>query len=223
VITQRAGTVPLGFDVDVLQDHPAAASAVTEEALRLALRLRECPASQGGRLILFVPASSGDSAERLVYETTRALEQLGDGPILVLDLEHRARAAGDWLSQWPAAAGYHAGPLAPGVRRAATAADAPVLYARPCPAPAAAVAYLASPEFSGFVAAAREQFGYVIGVVGPIGEAVESLVAATLCDGVVLSVTAHRTTMAEVREASRQLAAARATVLGFVVSRATKG
>jgi hypothetical protein len=212
--------VPVGLSLDVFtrtvsQERPPA----SEDALRIALRLRECPSTRGGRLLLFVPASSGDSVDRLVYETTRALEQLREGPVLVLDLEHRDGDGRGWFSQWPTAAAYHARQTDGAARPAATPAQAPVLYAQPIASAAAAIPYLASPEFAGVVAAARDEFAYVICAVGPISDAVESLVAAALCDGVVLSVTAHRTTMAEVQTASRQLARARAPVLGFVVNR----
>jgi hypothetical protein len=213
-----ASALPRALSLDIAEPRPAAPGPASEDGLRIALRLRDV-AARSGRLLLFVPASSGDSVERLVYETTRGLEQLGEGPILILDLRHDA-SDGGWLSRVPTAAGYHAGP--------SRGADADrertnTCYAQPVASTAGSVPYLASPEFAALVAAARRDFAYVMCAVGPISEAIESLVAAALCDGVVLSVTAHRTTIAEVQTASRQLASAHAPVLGFVVNRETAG
>jgi len=213
-----------GSGLDVATPAPTSQSTprASEDAVRLALRFRECPSTHGGRLLLFVPASSGDSVGRLVCETTLALGQLHEGPALVLDLEPADGVRAPWFSDWPIASEYHL--LSDGRMGAFDGANhvSPALaYAQPIASPAAAVPFLASHAFASLAAAARRRFAYVLCAVGPIGDAVESLVAAALCDGVVLSVTADRTTMADIQTASRQLARVRAPVLGFVVSRQT--
>jgi hypothetical protein len=214
-------TLPLGLDVASPAPTGQSTPQASEDAVRLALRFRECPSTHGGRLLLFVPASSGDSVRRLVCETTLALGQLQDGPALVLDLEP-AGVRAPWFSDWPIAAEYHL--LSDGQMGAFDGANQvppPLAYAQPIASPAAAIRFLASHGFASLVATARRRFAYVLCAVGPISDAVESLVAAALCDGVVLSVTADRTTMADIQTASRQLARVRAPVLGFVVSRQT--
>ncbi len=197
-------------------DEPAVdtvtAGAVPEDAVRVALRLRELRAS-GGRVLLFVPTTSGDRVEPLVCQITNALEQLQEGPVLVLDLE---RAASDEPphTTWPIARTFHAG--ADGSADAAPP-RAPVAFAQPVPASAVAVRFLSSPEFAAVIASARAHYAYVLCWAGAVPDSVDGLVAASQSDGVVLSITAGRTTVSEIQSAQRQLARVRAQVLGFVV------
>jgi hypothetical protein len=148
---------------------PRPAPEAPEDAVRLALRLRECRAAAGGRVLMFVPATAGERVERLVSGITQALDQLQEGAVHVIDLAGRA------------------------------------------------VPFLSSAEFAATIAMARSRYAYVLCMAGAVTDSVEGLVAAAQCDGVVLSVSAHRTTLREVQAAERQLARVRANVLGFVV------
>jgi hypothetical protein len=219
--SEMVSTLSIGVALDEVSraSSGTAVRRASEDAVRIALRLRDCAAADGGRLLLFVPASSGDTVDGLVFETTLALGQVGEGPILVLDLTRADGGRDGWLSSWPIALDYHAPAVTAAEAREPGAARAPVVYAQPIASPGSAIAFLASPTFGAVLSSARRRFAYVIFVAGPVCNAAESLVAAALCDGVVLSVTADRTTLADVQSTARQLAGARAPVLGFVVAR----
>ena len=73
-------------DVAVAVNRAAGGGAVSEEALRLAFGLRDCEPAVGGRVLLFVPTWRGGSAAAVVEDARRGLLELGDGPVVVMDL-----------------------------------------------------------------------------------------------------------------------------------------
>lgn len=76
--------------------------------------------------------------------------------------------------------------------------------------------HAASQAFAAAVARARSRYAFVLCVADPI-DAIETLMAAGLADGAVLTVTPGRTTRSDVQKVIEQLHRARGRVLGFVV------
>jgi hypothetical protein len=164
----------------------------SEEAIRLALRLRDARSMDGGRLLIFIPVSASGSVAPLVEDVVSGLMGLNEGPALVMDLRVSATRRGDATASM--------GRVHPFIGHADT------------------LSHAASPEFAALLAHARARYPYVLCVAEPLSS-VETLIAAGLCDGVVLSVSPGRTTRADVQRAAEQLRGAHATVIGFVVDR----
>lgn len=199
---------PLTGVADRMNPTPA-----SPEAIRLALRLRDCPAPQRSRVLLFVPATRNTSVARVVGHAIRGLLHLGERPVLVMDLRAGTPATGeelhipsihpehphdDFASDWPA-------PIVPAA------------FIQPFTGRGDAVAYAASAEFANAIAQARTRYDYVLAVGDPIGTSVQTLMAASQCDGIVLSVDPGRSTRRDVQQTAEQLRRARAQVLGFVL------
>ena len=166
----------------------------SEEAVRLALRLREPRSASGGRALLFAPASPGGDASRMVGDAVRGLLELHEGPVLVMDLRATAGDAAERDRYSDIAVVTH-----PFAGREDT------------------ISYAASAEFAGAMERARRTYAFVLCIGEPVSSSVETLIAAAACDGVILAVTPGRTTRSDVQRATDQLRRGRAHVAGFVV------
>jgi hypothetical protein len=186
-----------------------AAPVASEEALRLALRLRDLPcAGPGGRMLLFLPASSDGEASRIVDDAVRGLLELHEGPLLVADLRptsvakaapNTPRSTEDALLSWE------------------TPSPDLVTVAHPFAGRHDLVAYAASQEFAAAIDRARRGYAFVLAIGDALRSSVETLIVAARCDGVILAVTPGRTTRTDVQRTVEQLRRGRAHVAGFVV------
>jgi hypothetical protein len=199
------------------EERRAAPSAVTvpaasEEAVRLALHLRDLASNDGGRIVLFVPASRQGNPAPAAADAARGLLELRDGPVVIVDLRAEPDGPGtpEWLTglidddearlMWGAAA---AGRSASRWRPLAGRNDG--------------VSYASSPQFAARLDDVRARYPYVVCIGEAIPRSVATLIVAGMADGVVLSVLTGRTTRSEMHEVTTQLRRARATLLGFVV------
>ena len=190
-----------------------AAQPVSEEAVRLALQLREVRSRNGGRTVLFVPASTALDAAAVTDDAVRGLLELHEGPILLMDL--RAEPAPGGPEQ-----GYPPEPEDIGSSGASywgSGASSSAVMARPFAGRRDTVTYAASTEFAARLADARARYPYVLCIGGPVAGAVETLITAALVDGVVLSVAPGKTTRTDMQAVTARLRRARATIVGFVV------
>lgn len=203
-------------DAPVLRVEPDGPRA-SEEAIRLALHVRDTRSAGEGRVLMFVPICASGDAVPLVDDVVRGLVELNEGPAIVVDLRvsQTRRLPRRW-AELPGDGDAISGAWHSGVESAGRA--------HPFAGRHDTVSHAASPEFAAFFAHARARYSYVLCVANPPASSVETLIAAGLCDGVVLSVSPRRTTRAEVQRAADQLRRAHAHVIGFVVDgRAQKG
>ncbi len=175
----------------------------SEDAVRLALRLRECPSVFTGRMLLFAPVTGGASVDRLVYETALGLAHLGDGPVIVVDL--KLSTPGDApLSNLPAVPNEN-GAQVPAIS----------LF-RPADGNLPAIPYLTSDKFSRSMERLRAQAAFVVCVGRPVPDSVETLLVARQCDAVILSVTSGQT-LSQVQKAVADLRRTNQSIFGFVM------
>jgi hypothetical protein len=209
VVTLQLRT-PIADPVAPLPVASDAASGASEEAVRLALRLRDMPcAGPGGRTLLFLPASPDGDTSRIVDDAVRGLLELHEGPLLVADLRATSAASVD----------------APDSSRSTPDAfaswEAPspdlVTVAHPFAGRHDLVAYAASQEFAAAIDRAQRRYAFVLAIGDALRTSVETLIAAARCDGVILAVTPGRTTRTDVQRTAEQLRRGRAHVAGFVV------
>lgn len=173
----------------------------SDEAIRLALQLRDTPRpGSGGRLMLFVPVCPSVNASLSVADALCGLQKLNEGPVLVMDLR-QITEAGD----------------APAWLRALPEDDDTAAMTLPLADRRERVSYAASREFAAELAAARSRYAYVLCIGGTVSTSVETLIVATLADGVVLAVAPNGTTRPHVQHLVQQLRRARANLIGFVV------
>jgi hypothetical protein len=190
-----------------------ASMVASDEAVRLAFRLRDCPVSHGGRLVLFVPASRGLAAEGVVTDAVCGLLQLNERPVLVVDLRpSEAALAEPHAPMFPLDQAHDAD----FEDLVVESAGAPVVVTHPFAPHRDPVRYAASAEFASLMARARASYSYVLLVGGPV-TSVETLITAGLCDGVVLAIRPEGTTRGDIQRVTDELRRARAHVLGFVV------
>ena len=199
------------------EERRAASSAVTpppasEEAIRLALQLRDIPSSDGGRVVLFVPASRQANASPAAGDAACGLLDLHDGPVLIVDLRDEAEHGGtpEWINaltdddelrlMWGAEAGSN------------TAARL-----RPLAGRTNKLQYASSAQFAAVVDDIRARYPYVLCIGEAAAGSVATLMIAGLADGVVLSVPPGQTTRSEMHEVTVELRRARAKVIGFVL------
>ena len=188
----------------------------SEEAIKLALHLRETRATTGGRTLLFIPVSDPVDASLVVDDAVRGLLELQEGPVLVMDFrvrQARSLVEPEWPMESVDADGMSG---AWGVAASSTAA-----VARPFVRRADMVRYAASPEFAGRLAEARSRYAYVLCIGGPVNESVQTLVTAPLFDGVILSVAPGKTTRSDMQRVASQLRRAHAKLIGFVTDSRT--
>lgn len=184
-------------------------TGASEEAVRLALRLRGTPAVAGSRALLFLPVTPGGDASRVAEDAVCGVLELQDGPVLVMDLRTRngrPRRAAEALSDTDDACLRWNAPPRDGFVRV-----------EPFAGRADAVSYAASAEFTSAIELARRTYPFVICVGDCLDTSVETLIAAGVCDGAILTVAPGRTTRSAVQRAAEQLRRGGAHVAGFVV------
>jgi len=198
------------------EERRAPASAATpppasEEAIRLALQLRDIASREGGRVVLFVPGSRHGEASPAVGDAACGLLALHDGPVLIMDLRDHAEAAATpkWINALVdddelRLVGDEAGRN--------TAALLRPLAGRPNQ-----LQYASSSEFVSSVVDVRARYPYVLCIGEAAPRSVPTLMMAGLADGVVLAVPPGQTTRSEMHEVTAKLQRARAKLLGFVV------
>ena len=183
--------------------------AASDEAVRLALALRETRGTAGiGRLLLFVPAAEAADAAMVTGEAVAGLLELHDGPVLVIDLrgpEESPRVPA-WLAALPDDEHVWGGVAGHGAA-----------IANPFSGRRDRVPYAASPDFAAFIADARARYPFVIFIGGHVPASVETLMIASSVDGVVLSVPPDRTTRPEMQRVVERLRRTHAPLVGFVV------
>jgi hypothetical protein len=184
----------------------------SREAVRLALQLREVRSPEGGRTLLFVPASNTVDASMSARDAVHGLIELHEGPVLVMDL--RASVRSGEADGWSVEGGSDT----PGVGNAwAVAENSGTIVSRPFAGRRDTVPYAASGDFAKRLGDARASYSSVLCIGGPVTGSIETLIMASLFDGVVLSVAPGRTTRLEMHRATAQLRRAHAKVIGFVV------
>ncbi len=202
----------LAFGTPAPDPDIVALPAASEEAIRLALTLRDAHARPGGRLLMFLPASTSVNASRAVADALCGLVELREGPILVMDLRPASESSGtpEWLRDLPVDDDQSVAPDDP---NACTSA----LIAWPFGGIDERVSYAASREFADRLADARARYTYVLCIGSDVSVSLETLITAPLVDGVVLAVAPSRMTRPQIHHLTEQLRRARAQLLGFVV------
>jgi hypothetical protein len=183
----------------------------SDAGIKLALQLRDIPAVNGGRVVLFVPTLRHADASPAACDAVCGLVDLHDGPVLIVDLRARPGSSTPrWLDQL--AAHEPAGAL----WGAETPNDSAAVW-RPL-ADRSEKAFCASPgQFSSRLADARSRYPFILCIGDAVPSSLAALMVAGQADGVVLSVPAGRVTRPEIQDATAQLRRARAKLLGFVV------
>jgi hypothetical protein len=208
-LTRRADS-PVAIAVETA--HESQRAVASEEAVRLALRLRETRSASGGRALLFVPVSTSTDVSPLVDDVVLGLLELHEGPLLVMDL--RVAQAGARVRK--PRVDYQDDEDAMGVGWGVGASSA-VGLAHPFAGRVDTVRHAASSDFSALFARARARYAYVLCTADAIAVSVETVIAAALCDGVVLSVRPGQTTRSNMQRIADQLQRAHTHVIGFVV------
>lgn len=188
------------------------------QVLTIAAQLRSLrlPGNNDCISLLAVPATPGMSAALFAAELATALPQLNEAPVLVVDLGLPGHspllleAASDEVQisrELAVAEPAWADEICNG------AAGSSLVYSR---LKSDHTSILTSPEFTFFMSRARRSFRYII-FQGPAPQvSVESVLAAYYVDGVLLTVGAQATSVAEAREAQKLLSRTGARLLGFV-------
>jgi hypothetical protein len=202
----RAAAAP-----EVKRQARAVRPAASDEAMRLALSLRETRVGTDGRMLLFVPASNSVDASHATADAASGLLELRDGPIAILDLRTAEESAvtPDWIAALPA------DDQSEDVWGGETNDTAVVV--RPFAGRRDHVAYAASPEFVSRLGRLRARYSYILCIGGRIPASVETLMLAATADGVILSVPPNQMTRSDMQRAVEQLRRARGHLIGFVV------
>ena len=199
-----------------IDDRRAPRSAVprppaSEEAIRLALQLRDIASTAGGRVVLFVPASRHADASPTVSDAACGLLGLFEGPVLIVDLRaDQPAATHGWLD------GLADDDELRLVSGGEAASDTAARW-RPLAGHLNKSQYACSAEFISSVEDVRARYPYVLCIGDPAPGSVPTLMMAGLADGVVLAVPAGQTTKSELQDVTAELRRARAKLLGFVV------
>lgn len=196
--TTEAGVTPAAL---VQQPRP--------EILRVATQLLSVGAGRaGGRVLLLTGCTPGQSLATLAREMALASLEMGERPVLILDLE---TMAGDTC------AALDGLPIVDLLADAAVPGDEE--------AGGAAVPAVARPVRAGWkpedvlvaLGRARERYSVIICAGGAIEENVPSVVVAGQADGVVLGVADNESSLGEVQAAEQRLRDLGASVAGFVM------
>ena len=182
-----------------------AAPQATDDAIRLAIRLRECPSAFNGRTVMIAPLNGGAGVDHLVAETALGLAHLGDRAVIVVDL-NLGGADDALLRQFPQL------PCDPEAELPAISRFRPADGDRPT------VRYLASEDFSRFMERLRTRPAFALCIGQAVPDSVETLLVARQCDAMVLSVTEGRTTISQVQESVADLRRRNQPVFGFVMN-----
>lgn len=175
-----------------------------DDAVRLALRLRECEPDFAGRTLLFAPVTDTAGVARLAGETALGLAHLESGPVIVVDLNLGAPDAA-FLTMFPTFDGEGGEELPT------------ISLFKPGNGERPAVPYLASEDFSRSMDRLKARAAFVLCVGRAVPESVETMLIARQCDALVLSVTAGRTTLTQVQKAVTELRRRNQAVFGFVM------
>jgi hypothetical protein len=199
---------PLQFDTGNLEtkDLPKA----KEDALRLAGQLWTGRTDRSPLTLLFSATTVGLSVSRVVYETGLALRHLNQAPVLMVDLH----GGNGELTK-----------IGANLLRLGNLFEYPPWTIEGLPSFALArlmesetdpVSAVCLERFSSFLELARQRFSCVLLDAGSSVKSVVGLLAATHCDGVVLSVRPGKSTCTEVQNSKTAFARVNGKVLGFV-------
>jgi hypothetical protein len=186
----------------------------TAQCLAAAAALRaRCPVTDGGSAVVIAPIGKLES-EAAFQALSRALEQLGAGPILTLrfSLQSPGAPAAD---EWPAAYSLAetngdliVRPLDNGTGTAAGSALARVDAA-------ISPALISSEKYGDLIRSLKNRFRFILIEGDPLGVAAETFLLAHKSDGVVFIVREGETAVQELAAAKNMAARARLNVLGF--------
>lgn len=196
---------------EVKRQARASRPSASDEAMRLALSLREARLGHDGRMLMFVPAADSADASHAAADAAAGLLELHDGPVVVLDLRTGDEPAPlpEWLAALPTE------DQSPEVWGGDSNDSAAMV--RPFVGRRDHVAYAASAEFAALLATLRSRYPYVLCIGGGVPASVETLMIAAAVDGVVLSVPPNQMTRSEIQRTIEQLRRARGHLVGFVV------
>jgi hypothetical protein len=190
-----------------------ARSFACPDGLRLATQVRGIPDVQA---LLICSVAQAHSCSRTAYELALGLVQMNQAPVLLVNVNSpTGRSERSTFRPDPAhPVELISLPSSGEDFQITDQLSQPVLIANIDESEA--VHILSSPEFACFLAHARKRFQYILVTAPPVLRSVGSLVAAPLCDGTILSIAAHRTTLSEVQNAKRQLVGANTKIVGFI-------
>jgi len=201
-----------------LLPHGAPAQAI-EAYRRIRTNILLSQAEQAPRTLLFTSAGPGEGKTTTALNTAQLFAQLG-GPVLVIDADlrkpecHLLLGVKNSLGLTEILTG---GTLAPeSVHRVARNLSLLLSGKRP-PNPTELVA---SDLMKQLLARACDNFDYILIDAPPLLAVSDSVILATMVDGVVLVADQQRTQRTQLKAAHARLAHARAKVLGTVLNRA---
>jgi Mrp family chromosome partitioning ATPase len=196
---------------------PAKLPRVAEPVQRFAAQLRT-NGNRGPQVLMITSVSPSRSVLHIAYETALALVQINESPVLVLDLERNPVEGIPLSVNWPAAAMADITPALPSecCEPAAASVFPTLAVIRPLDNVDDPVAYLSSPKFARVIEDARKSFALILIAASCVTDSVGTLVASSLCDGVVLLVKQDESTISMLEEVRQVLERNRAKLLGFL-------
>lgn len=199
-----------------------APQAVTAQSLAAAAILRtRCPVTDGGSVVVIAPVARGSSGSA-VQSLSSALEQIGAGPVLRVQLGsnpvegaaaeesspvYLLSAANGDLSVQPYAKGTGTPPSS-GLARIDLSAGVPAL--------------ISSDKYQELIRTLKTSFRFILVEGPPLGVAAETLLLAQKSDALVFTVREGKTEIQDLAEAKRLAERARIAVLGFFFERSAK-
>jgi hypothetical protein len=188
---------------------------ISGEVQRFATHIRT-NAKGRPHVLMITPASPRQSVLRLAYEAALGLVQINESPVLVMDLQPQQPGASQPVPGLKTAANpAEAGNSDEDTLRPATA-DIPTLTViRPLDGEDAA-SYVSSPRFARIMEDAKKSFAHILIATDCVLQSASGLVAASLCDNVVLVVKEDTPTTTNLLEVKRALLRNRAKLLGFI-------
>jgi hypothetical protein len=187
---------------------------ISGEVQRFATQIRT-NAKGRPQVLMITPASPRKSVLRLAYEAALGLVQINESPVLVMDLQPQQPGTskpvpGHKTAANPAEANKNDENTLP-----PATADIPTLTViRPLDGEDAA-SYVSSPKFARIMEDAKKSFAHILIATDCVLHSAGGLVAANLCDNVVL-VVKEDTPTNELLEVKRALLRNRAKLLGFI-------
>lgn len=190
---------------------PIPVGAPRRGVLKVAVALRAVRQRKGSASFFFTPASQ--TGGWLVYQVADALSRIDDASILILDIRagnveavglapNVSPVADNLLSNLKQLASAELAVPGDGALVPASRDNAPVVL---------------SDRLLSFLDDAMSCFGYVLLDAPSVLAEPASVVAASMCDGVVITVVQGVTRLQSVTEVRQQLAVANANVIGFVM------
>jgi capsular exopolysaccharide synthesis family protein len=208
---------PADLALPRLNERGALAEPFDSAAALLAARV----AAEKLRVVAVSSARPGEGKSTVAAQLAAALAR-GLQRVLLIDADLRRPSQHRTLGvpPEPGLAGYLTG-AADSLETATAATETENLSAVPAGAPIPApLPYFRSERFKSALAEVRERFDLVILDLPPVSVAAESLVAASMADGVVLVLAAGETGKDDAAAAKRLLRSAGAKLLGCVLNKA---